>query len=658
MPAADQAAVPASPLADQTIIDAEVVAPPGDAVQRVLIVDDNADMRAYLQRLLQRRWHVHAARNGREALDAVAAVRPDVIISDVMMPHVDGFQLLAALRANPETRDIAFILLSARAGEEARVDGLAAGADEYLTKPFSGRELMARVDSLLMRRRIRIIADGFAQRMQSVFAQAPVAIAILNGPTHVFEQANALYQRLIGRREILGRPIRDALPELEGQGIYELLDHVYRSGQPYLGHSERVELRRGPEGELEECFFNFVYQPLIGTDGVTEGIAVVSFEVTELAKAKRAAETANRVKDEFLAMLGHELRNPLAPIITALQLMRLRGITVAEKERAIIERQAKHLVALVDDLLDVSRVAQGKVQLRKKQVEAAEVIAKAIETASPILEEKLHRLTIEVPASGLPLEADPERLGQVIANLLTNAAKYTGRGGEVRVHASRQADSVVIMVSDNGIGIADHMLPHIFDLFVQEAQALSRSQGGLGLGLAIAKSMTTLHGGTIRAESDGVGRGSRFSVTLPIVAAPMPALSAGALSNMAALPLLRDDSLSILIVDDNVDAARMLGETLALSGHRTRLAFDGPSALEIAEEFTPDVGLLDIGLPGMDGYELAARLRERAGGRSLRLFAITGYGQETDRQRSLEAGFDKHLVKPIDPKLLESLLGA
>ena len=625
---------------------------------RLLIVDDNADMRVYLQRLLREQWQVTVCENGVEALEAVARQAPDLILSDVMMPRLDGFGLLAALRADPATRDIPVMLLSARAGEEARLEGLQAGAEDYLVKPFSGRELSARIDLLRLRQHARVVERAVSRRTQSIFSQAPVAITILRGPRHVFEQANAYYQEIIGPRPLVGLPIREALPELEGQGIFELLDGVLDTGVPFVGRSVLVKLLRGEPPRLVDRYFDFVYQPLLDDAGKPEGVAVVVFEVTELANAKRAAEGANRAKDEFLAMLGHELRNPLAPIVTALQLMNLRGGDYAVKERAVIERQTKHLVALVDDLLDVSRVAEGKIQLRREAVEMAEVVARAIETASPLIEQKRHLLELDVAARGLVVMADPGRCAQVVANLLTNAAKYTEAGGKLSVAARRDGGEVVVMVRDNGIGIGAEMLPSIFELFVQERQALSRSQGGLGLGLSIVRSMMTLHGGSVEAHSDGVGCGSTFTLRLPALApdeaAPLPPPSACDQAGATR------SALAILVVDDNEDAASALGELLTLCGHTVEVVFDAPSALAAAPLFQPDVGLFDIGLPGMDGYELAQRLRQRRGADDapLRLFALTGYGQESDRRRAADAGFDAHLTKPVDvAALLELLCG-
>jgi signal transduction histidine kinase len=639
---------PASPVSDSPPMPA--------ASERVLIVDDNADMRDYLCRLLQPHWQVDVVADGVQALEAIKRRRPVAIVSDVMMPQLDGFGLLAALREDSATRELPVLLLSARAGEEARLEGLQAGASDYLVKPFSGRELVARIDALILHHRIRAIERNAMNRMQAIFKQAPVAIAIMRGPQHVFELANERYQELVGHRTLIGLPAQQALPEVEGQQIFELLDAVYATGTPYVGRSVRVDIIRGNPPLPVECYFDFVYQPLYGERSAIEGVAVVVSEVTELAGAKRAAEAASRSKDEFLAMLGHELRNPLAPIITALQLMRLRGMETAEKERAVIERQAQHLVALVDDLLDVSRVAQGKIELHKKTVEIGEVVANAIETISPLIESKRHQLTVDVAARCLPVHADPTRLKQVLANLLGNAAKYTAEGGNLRIAAWRQDSDVVVTVSDDGIGISATMLPQIFDLFVQERQALSRSQGGLGLGLAIVRSMTSLHGGSVEAHSAGLGKGSTFTLRLPAYEHFQPMAVGHAPRSKNESQVAKAGGLAILIVDDNEDAARVLQDLLEIDGHRVEVALNGPAALRLAPVFQPDVCLLDIGLPGMDGYELAQRLRQQIQHKSLRLFAVTGYGQNEDRRRAAAHGFDEHFVKPLDIARLNALL--
>ena len=373
----------------------------------------------------------------------------------------------------------------------------------------------------------------------------------------------------------------------------------------------------------------------------------------ENARLYHEAREADRRKDEFLAMLGDELRNPLAPILTALQLMKLRG-TAGEREHTMIERQVRHLNRLIDDLLDVSRITRGKVQLQKEPVELAGVLAKAIEMASPLFEARSHSLSIDVTRHPLLIDGDPVRLAQVFANLLVNAAKYTEPGGKIIVAARREKGQVSISIKDNGIGIAAEVLPKLFDLFVQAERAIDRSQGGLGIGLALARSMVDLHGGTITARSEGPGRGSEFIVRLPLsVTRSVPAEASAA---EASAPAPRPSGLRILLVDDNLDAVEVLAEALRSFGHEVAVAHDGPEALTVARDFRPNTALLDIGLPVMDGYELAMALRKVQGPDPLRLIALTGYGQDADKARSQGAGFDVHLVKPVDLDTVAALL--
>jgi signal transduction histidine kinase/ActR/RegA family two-component response regulator len=437
------------------------------------------------------------------------------------------------------------------------------------------------------------------------------------------------------------------LPELEGQGIFERLDGVRASGEPCVGHSVVTMLDKG--AGPEETFFDFVYQPLFEGSAVA-GIAVVCFDVTALAQARREAEAANRAKDEFLAMLGHELRNPLAPILTALQLMKLKGLHAGSREREVIERQVRHLVGLVDDLLDVSRITRGKIQLRRETVELADVVSRAVEMASPAIEQRRHTLTIAVPR-GLAIDGDQGRLAQVFANLLTNAAKYTDRGGRIEVSGRRENGTLLVTVADNGSGIGPGMMPRLFRLFSQERQELDRSQGGLGLGLAIVRGLVEAHGGSVAADSAGPGKGATFTVRLP-AAAPQPVM----VSRPPAPEAAHAEGRAVLVVDDNRDAAELLADSLRRLGHLVQVATDGPSALELVRNFTPDVALLDLGLPVMDGFELAGRLRQDAGLKTMGLVAITGYGQDLDRRRSEEAGFHAHLVKPVDIHTLHDLI--
>jgi signal transduction histidine kinase/CheY-like chemotaxis protein len=364
-------------------------------------------------------------------------------------------------------------------------------------------------------------------------------------------------------------------------------------------------------------------------------------ERRRLADVLASAEGASRAKDEFIAMLSHELRNPLSPIVTALELMRLHAPASIERERVVIERQVAHLVRLVDDLLDVSRVIRGKVRLERRPVVLADVIAGAVEQASPLLEERRHTLQVDA-AAGLVLDGDAHRLAQVVANLLTNAAKYTDPGGHIRLQAVGEGLEVRLTVTDDGIGISPALLPRVFDLFVQGERNLDRAPGGLGIGLTIVRSLVDLHGGRVAVESAGRGRGSTFTVWLPM------AIAAGGRRSAppGERPAATGRGVPVLVVDDNVDAAELLADVLRSRGHEVQVAYDGPSALAAVEEAPPRVALLDLGLPVMDGFELARRLRERLG--LVRLVAVTGYGQEPDRRASAQAGFDAHLVKPVD----------
>ncbi|MHC5538439.1 hybrid sensor histidine kinase/response regulator [Singulisphaera rosea] len=369
--------------------------------------------------------------------------------------------------------------------------------------------------------------------------------------------------------------------------------------------------------------------------------------------AEELAE-ADRRKDEFLAMLAHELRNPLAPILNATHLMRLRGDDpgTLQRMRDMVERQVRSMARLVDDLLDVSRITRGKIQLRKEPVNLAAVIQRAVETTKPLFQASSQDLAMTLPEGTIRVHADPLRLEQIVINLLNNASKYSEFGAPVQLIATREDQEVLLRVVDRGIGIAPEMLAQVFELFAQADRSLDRAQGGLGIGLTLVRSLVQMHGGTVTCRSDGLGKGSEFSLRLPILLTdldddpepvPEPVKTEGV-------------SRRVLVIDDNVHAAESLALIIKLWGHEVRLAYNGPDALETAVRFLPDVVLLDIGLPGMDGFTVARHLRDNPAFRDLLLMAITGYGREDDRQRSIEAGFDRHLVKPLDLDLLEGLL--
>jgi signal transduction histidine kinase len=371
-----------------------------------------------------------------------------------------------------------------------------------------------------------------------------------------------------------------------------------------------------------------------------------------------ALKQADRRKDEFLAMLAHELRNPLAPIRTAVQLLRLKELADAQRARArdIIERQVEHLVNLIDDLLDVSRITRGMISIHREPVMVGAIIARAVETARPLIDAHRHELTLDLPDEILTVEGDKTRLVQVVANVLHNAAKFMDPGGRIRLRVARDGPQVVIAVADTGIGIARERLPHIFELFTQVHERSDRSLGGLGIGLALVRRLTEMHGGTVSAHSDGPGCGAEITVRLPVLVT-RPALDVSQTSESEVIPA--GPACRILVVDDNLDAAESLALQLQLAGHVVRVAHNGLEALAIAPDFAPDIALVDLGMPKMDGYETARQMRRHPWGQRTVLMALTGWGQEQDRRRAADAGFDVHLVKPVaELDLFRVLAGA
>jgi signal transduction histidine kinase len=490
---------------------------------RVIVADDNSDMRSYLRELLESRYRVEVVSDGQAALEAARREAPDLIVSDVMMPRMDGFALLRILRADPQLRDVPTILLSARAGEEAVIEGLDAMADDYLVKPFSARELIARVGAQLQLARMR-------------------------------------------------------------------------------------------------------------------------------REARIALETADRQKNEFLAMLAHELRNPLAPIRNAGEILSrtLPSESPGHGMVAMVKRQVSQLTRLVDDLLDVSRITQGRVELQCRPVDLSSVVSQAIETAEPLFQARQHEVSIVSSYRALYVNGDMARLVQCVVNILTNAAKYTDSGGKIRVETRAEDSEAVITVADSGAGISAELLPRVFDLFVQGERTLDRSLGGLGIGLSVAKRLIEMHMGRLTAASPGLGQGATFEIRLPRLERPHEVGSRG--------EGLKATAKRILIVDDNADAANSLAQVLALDGHVAEAVYSASAALNWAASFAPEVVLLDLGLPEMDGYEVARRLRQRPEFVGVRIVALTGYGQSEDVRRSSEAGFDDHLTKPVDFAALERVL--
>jgi PAS domain S-box-containing protein len=454
--------------------------------------------------------------------------------------------------------------------------------------------------------------------------------------------------------------------EIDGRVLHDVIHHQRPDGRPFplsecaIGQSVlQLKELRGHEDVFvrkDGTFFPVLLNASpIMKDGVLTDIFLEVRDITEEKRAAEALQEADRRKDEFLAMLAHELRNPLAPIRTGLHILRMpqaNGAAV-DQIKDMMEQQVHHLTRLVDDLLDVSRITRGKIELRKETVELAAAVGHAVETVRSLLDSHHHTLTVALPPAAVHLEADPTRLEQILVNLLNNAAKYTGHGGSISLTAEPDNDQVVIRVRDTGVGLSADLLPKVFDLFTQAERTLDRSQGGLGIGLTLVRRLVEMHGGSVEAHSAGPGQGSEFVVRLPALPKP-PEESEVPPEQMAR----RNDSLRVLVVEDVVEVAHTLKVLLELWGHAVRVVHDGPAALVASRIYQPEVVLLDIGLPGMNGYDVARQLRRQQGRKRPLLVAVTGYGGEEDKRRAREAGFDCHMTKPVDLEELEALIAS
>lgn len=458
-------------------------------------------------------------------------------------------------------------------------------------------------------------------------------------------------EQLYGYRaeEIIGKSVSILFPPDHSVELAGIMDRIKRGER--IEHYETIRLRK--DGQPFEA--NVFISPLKDESGRIIGASDITRDISERKRLYQQLQEADRRKDEFLAILAHELRNPLAPIRNALEILRLAGDNKAalEQIRTIMERQLQQMVHLIDDLLDVSRISRGKLNLQTERIELAMVVRHALEISRPLIEASGHELTVALPDESIPVDADTVRLAQVFSNLLNNAAKYTERGGRIRLTLERAGNDAIVTVTDTGVGIRTEHLPHIFEMFAQVDQSLERSQGGLGIGLTLVKRLTEMHGGTVDASSDGHNKGSTFRVHLPVAGGPLPQRlpSASTCASESAVELCR-----VLIVDDHEDTAASMSTILRIMGHDVRVAHDGQTAVAEAASYQPDVVLLDIGLPKMSGYEVARRIREQSWGKEMKLVALTGWGQEEDKRRAKETGFDHYMVKPVEPVALEELL--
>ncbi|WP_020470469.1 ATP-binding response regulator [Zavarzinella formosa] len=509
---------------------------------------------------------------------------------------------------------------------------------------------------------------------------SPQPIVAVEGSTHVVTYLNPAFARLAGKesKDLLDRPFALAVPEGVGNGCLALLDRVFHSGAPEnLAEQEHQSV---PSVSPAPVYWSYAVWAILGADEQPVGVMIQVTDATETASFRQqvvamneallvsanrqhelaaAAESlstrlraAVQSRDRFLAVLSHELRNPLAAICAGMEFIKLanRDPVKDQNSRAMMERQLRQMVRLVDDLLDVSRIMSGKSSLRKERVDLAVILRDAVEASRPLIALGDHRITVTIPDEPLPLDADPARLAQVFQNLLNNAAKYAEPGGDIRLSVRRDGDELVTGIRDSGIGISAEDLPRIFDVFVQVDTSWQRAQGGMGIGLSLVKEFVELHGGRVEAISDGIGYGSEFIVRLPMAVSPALELNTRPGSTLSASPR------RVLIVDDNRDAAESLGMMLGILGHEICTAWDGAGGVAAADEFRPDVILMDIGMPQMDGYEAARRIRAESWGKPMFLIALSGWGAEEDRRKSQEAGFDRHLTKPAEPGTLAELI--
>jgi PAS domain S-box-containing protein len=564
-------------------------------------------------------------------------------------PGID--QVLEALGRQPPWSDVPAIVLCGH-DQLPKLAGVAMQTLRNVTlleRPTSSRTLISAVKAA-----IRARARQYQMREQfTTLQESEAAVRLRERQLHTLaENTPDILSRF--DRELRHVYVNQAATEATGLSSEQFLGRTHREiGIPVelCDRWERALRETFSDGQRRRLTFTYPSQdgarhydslliPEMGDSGTIETVLSVAHDATETQRSALILEEASRRKDEFLAMLAHELRNPLAPIRNASEILarKLAGDPQMKKTVSLVKRQVTHLARLVDDLLDVSRITQGRIELRRAPQELAPILAQARESVEPLLREKQHVLLVSTSFEPLYVHGDHARLVQSIANVLTNAAKYTDPGGEIRLELRRQSTQAVIVVSDTGVGIAPDLLPRVFDLFVQGERSLDRSQGGLGIGLSVVKRLVEMHQGRVTAFSAGPGHGSVFEIHLPLIDAPA--------GSQAPSPARKIQAKRILIVDDNVDAANSLAEMLQIDGHLTEVAYTGKDALSCALAQPVDVVLLDIGLPDMNGYEVAARMRPNIG--PAQLIALTGYGQIEDVRRATEAGFDAHLIKPVD----------
>ena len=669
---------------------------------KILLVDDQVRNLEALQAVLHPLGcRLITATSADEALLALLQHDFAAIVLDIRMPGMDGFELAKLIKGRRRTRQIPIIFLTAHLLDDKDVlAGYQAGAVDYLTKP---------IDPEVLRAKINIFADLYraSQALSETNAQLQLEIAERERAEEALRQANQQLEERVEARtaelvqahaEIAASEERLRIALAAGRmGTWELdamrrLCHIDEVQCRLLGLPPRTQtialdtllaltlkeddaaVRRAIEIALKTKVdgasdYTYEFRIVRPSDNAVRWLLVsgrtvpvegglprrigVTIDITDRKRDEQALQEADRRKNDFLATLAHELRNPLAPIRNAVELLRMKSQLPVDKRgpAEVIDRQTRALTRLVDDLLDISRITQNRLELRREPASLSAIVEAAIESSRPLIDNGGHRLEVKLPDEPIVLLADVTRLAQVISNLLNNAARYSDKKGRINVEVSREGATALIRVSDEGIGIPSAMLNRVFDMFVQVDRAHERGRGGLGVGLALSRQLVEMHGGSITASSPGPGLGSTFEVRIPI-AAEVEA-SVRAIGVKDDLPMSR---FRLLVVDDNRDSVDSLSTLLRLMGNDVHMAYDGVEAVHAAHAFRPDVVLLDVGLPLQNGYEAARLIRNEPWGRDVVLIALTGWGQDQDRRKSREAGFDHHLVKPVDPKILMNLV--